>query len=179
MREAHIESVYHCDPERFWDDFYFHADYGQRIYVQGLGFTRWELLEQTADDQRIVRKVALEKPLPPGLPGPVRKLLGETTTFIEHGEFDRRTREYHLTLTSDRIGSRGEVRGVIRVAPHPDGCLRKATLQATARIVALGGRVEKVLIDAFSEGYRDAVPHGNAWLAERKVPASTTVQDRP
>lgn len=167
MASVEIQSVYHCDVYTFWENLYFLKDYGQAVYVDGLGFRRWELLAQDDDGKQLRREVLLEKPLDAKIPKAVRKLVGDTLRFVERGVFDRATAEYHLTLTAERFKKNGQVTGRVRADPHPDGCLRTVWLDVNVHMLGLGKLIEGALLEGFASGYRDGVQYGNALLARR------------
>lgn len=167
MASVEIQSVYHCDVYNFWENLYFQQEYGQAVYVEGLGFRRWEQQAFDDDGQQLRREVLLDKPLDAKIPKAVRKLVGDSLVVVERGVFDRARAEYHLTLTADRFKKNGKVTGIVRAEPHPEGCLRTVRLEVNVQMLGLGKLVERVLLDGFAEGYRDGVQYGNALLARR------------
>jgi len=172
MAELEMESVYACDVHTFWEDFYFLKDYGRAVYVDGLGFKRWELQSAQDDGQTLSRVVLLEKPLAEKFPKALRKLAGESLVFTEHGTFDRSRGVYDLTLVADRFQKNGRVKGRVTAEPHPEGCLRRVHLEVKVNMLGLGKLIEGTLLEAFASGYRDGVQFGNAMLAARPAQAA-------
>ena len=97
MAEVHLRHEIDCDEDTFWDKIVFNDEFNRRLYLETLKFPGFKLIEQTDEPTRRTRKVHIDPPLT-GMPGPVKKLLGDRFAYIEEGVWDRATRKYTFRI---------------------------------------------------------------------------------
>ena len=123
-----------CSAAEFWTLF-LKEEYQRRLHLEGMGFVSYRVLERGPESWRV-------HVVPSGLPGVVRKVLGDGG-YIEEG---RRDGEFwRFEITPDTLGDRIRTVGVLRIVDKAPGSVRSADIHVTARLMGVGRAVEKAL----------------------------------
>jgi hypothetical protein len=153
-----------CSAERFWALF-FDADFTRTMIVDGLGFARCDIepLQERGDKRtrsmRVTPKI--------DVPAAVAKLLGPALAYTEEGTFlvskELWTYTLRLSVLSDRI----RIGGKVRIEPKEgDHCVRVSDIWVEAKILGLGGMVERAAEKNLREGWTKSSAWMNGWLAK-------------
>lgn len=168
MAQRRIEHTFDCDVETFWDELFLSEEFNKQLFLERLGFSRWELLkqEETADG---VRRVVEASPSTRDIPGPLKRVLKQGLGYREEGEWFRSKSEYTLRVTPNSLPDKLDISGEMRVLPEGTGCRRIYDAHVTARIFAVSGLLESRMLDDIAESYEQSATFSREWLARRKI----------
>jgi hypothetical protein len=164
MPTVHIEHVYHCSEQRFWQLF-FDEQFNQQLFRNGLGFPHYEQLsfEETPDE---IRRVTSVMPRVGQLPSALKKVIGEGIGYREHGVFNKRRQRFAIRVVSNKMPDRLTVEGVLFTQPLSESsCRRLFDGTVEARIFGVAGLLEKRLIADLQASYADSADFTNRYLA--------------
>jgi hypothetical protein len=155
-----------CDADRFWRHLYFEPEYTRRLYLEGLGCTSVEVIDESGDPTGgLTRKLRTEQPI--DAPGPVRKLMGDSTTNVEEGTFDAAGERWRFTLTPSKMADKIKVSGEIWLEDKGEGAVhRVCDMDVTVRIFGIGSVFEKFIEKQTRESHDKAAAFTNRFLAE-------------
>jgi hypothetical protein len=134
MKTVTASNVLPCTPETFWKTF-LDERYTRALFIDELGFKELTVLELT-DTTRKVRVVPNVN-----LPGPLKKLVGDSFGYEEHGTLDRAKNEWTWRMLPKKeiIATRGTT----RIEPVGDAqCRRNDEVVVEGKIFGLGGIIE-------------------------------------
>jgi Protein of unknown function (DUF2505) len=151
-----------CDEDTFWKLF-LDKEFNERLYLDGLGFPEFSIVEQVETDAEIRRKTA-GKPKMTNMPGPVAKLMGDSFRYTEVGTMDKKGRVWRYKLTPSTMADKLRQEGKITTAPAGEGkCKRIA-----AKVFGIGGLIESTTEKSLREGWDASAKFMNKWIADKK-----------
>src|SRR5579859_6537144 len=103
MADLTLRHEMNCDEDTYWEKCVFDAEYNRELYLDSLKFPGWKLLEQKDDGKTITRRVHVDPPVG-NLPGPVKKVIGDSLSYLEEGTFDRASKRYTFKVTPSTLG---------------------------------------------------------------------------
>jgi len=144
----------------FWEEYMkesFHS-----ALATPLGMARREVLERRETDAAIhqtVRFVPVEQP-----PRFIRRVTGGNLSYLEKSRFDRVDRRLEFTITfSALLASR--IAGTFTVVEAGPGRLsRTVSGEITARIPAIGRRIERHILEGMRSSYEIEARFTETWL---------------
>ena len=164
MRKFTLKHEINCSAEQFWKVF-FDKDFNNRLFLEGLGFPQYEIVEQTETDGAIRRTVRGRPKM--NLPRPLMKLLGDLFAYTEDGSFDPKTQVWSFKMTPSTLAGRLLNEGTTRVEAIDDKkCRRIADLVCEAKVFGLGGLLEKTSEAEMTKGWNYSAKFMNRWLAD-------------
>ena len=155
----------HCTPDRFWQLFV-DGDFQRRMYAE-LGFPKWEIVEEKDDADAFVRVVKAV----PKMDGPaaVVKLLGDRFGYTEEGRFDKASRTFRSVFRGSVMADKSRTELTITCEPKgADRCVRVIDALVEARVIGLGGMLEKQSEKWLREGWGRSADLLNAALANAR-----------
>lgn len=159
MKKVTTSHVIDCDAEKFWSLF-FDADYLKKLYLEGLGFKAFEVLEISADKRRVKGTPKMN------VPGPVAKLLGDSFGYEEQGSLDKATNTFRWKMTPNTMTDKLFTQGTVKIEPAGEGKVRR-TNEATveAKVFGLGGVLEGTAEKEIRQGFENEVAFMKKYLA--------------
>lgn len=152
-----------CDADTFWKVF-LDQEYNKKLYLEGLGFSGYDILEQRETDTTVTRKVKGTPKM--NLPGPIAKLVGPNFSYVEDGALDRATKIWTWKVTPSSMADKVRNEGTLRIEPIGDNKVRRiADLVVEAKVFGVGGLIESSLEKQLREGWEASVPFMHKWLA--------------
>jgi Protein of unknown function (DUF2505) len=143
-----------CNAETFWKVF-FDERYTRSLFLDELEFSDFALLELT-DTTRKIR-------LAPKLPGVLKKLVGDSFAYEEHGTFDRARNEWvwRMIPKKEIVATRGKV----RVVPTADGkCRREDEVVIEGKMFGVGGLIESTAEKEVRASFTKELAFFQRWL---------------
>jgi hypothetical protein len=136
VKKVTVVTTLDTDVESFWKLF-LGREFNQKLYIEGLGFKSYEILEMS-DTHRRTKGVPKMK-----LPGPVAKLLGDSFGYEENGTLDKATNVYRWKMTPNTMTDKLFTSGVVTIESLGEGKVRR-TSEATieAKVFGVGGLLE-------------------------------------
>jgi hypothetical protein len=154
-----------CDADTFWRVF-LDQEYNKKLYLEGLGFNGYEILEQRETDDSVTRKVKGTPKM--NVPGPLAKLVGANFSYIEDGKLDRASKIWTWKVTPSSMADKVRNEGTLRLEPiGSDKVRRIAELVVEAKVFGVGGLIESTLEKQLREGWEASVPFMHKWLADK------------
>jgi hypothetical protein len=162
VKRVTVTTTIDCDVDTFWKTF-FDRDFNQKLYSEGLGFKRFEIVEMSDSGRRVkgVPKV--------NAPGPVAKLLGDSFGYEEAGTLDKASNTYRWKMTPNTMGDKLFTSGSVKIEPAGDGKVRR-TSEATieAKVFGLGGVLESTAEGEIRQSFEREAAFMNRWFSEKK-----------
>jgi len=162
-----VREQINCDPVTFWKVF------ATEDFVQAAGNTSGALETETvaqdgAPPSAFSRTVRTVRPV--DVPGPAKKILGETQTMVETGTFDPESGTWCYTVKSGTMADKVTISGVQSVEERADGTVDKVNeLDVTVKIFGVGAMVEKLIEGQIRKGEVANARALNELLANRTV----------
>lgn len=159
-----VRETIDCDPASFWalfaTDDYVHATAAASESTAGVS------AQDGAPPDAFSRTVRLTSPV--DAPGPVRKLVGDTQTVTDSGQYDPAAGTWTYTITPDTLSDKIRISGVIRLEDVGDGTVVKVNdLDVTVKIFGLGGLFEKSIEGQTRKSEKTIAETMNRLLEER------------
>lgn len=154
-----------CDVETFWKTF-FDKDFNEKMFLQGLGFPEFRVVEQNETDSRLTRRVAGQPKME--LPGPVAKLLGSNFRFTEDGTWDKSSKVWSFKMTPSTLADKLRQEGTMRIESVGPGKVRRiAELFIEAKVFGVGGLIESTTEKQLRDGWDKSAVFMNRYLADK------------
>jgi uncharacterized protein DUF2505 len=161
MRNVRSTHDLACDPETFWKTF-LDSEYTKKFHLEELGFTEYEILEQT-DSMRKVRVVPKLN-----MPGPVMKLLGDRFGYVQEGTLDRNKSEFRWRMIPSTMADKLIVHGVVRIQLRDGGlCRRVDDVTLDAKVFGIGGLIESSTEKQLHDTWKKEHAFLDRWLRDR------------
>lgn len=165
MAECRLEHVHNCTIENFWKVFL--DEKYQAALFKSMDFpefrqTRFD--EKENEIQRVIRVT----PKLVGVPGPLKKIVGDGFSYEEHGTFDKKYQRFKFTIKTSRLSDKVSIAGVIYCLPAGEG-KSKRVFEATvvAKIFGVGKLLEKQIVNDMNREYETGSAFTNRYLAEQ------------
>ena len=122
----------------------------RRMYMEGLNFVECKVDVLDDGPQFQMKTEATPKVQ---LPGPIRKIIGDKSSYTETVRWDRAAGEWKWSIrlaATDRV----KIHGVMTMRPTDDGkCVRHIDGSIEAKIFGVGGLMEKTVRDQVHDNY--------------------------
>jgi hypothetical protein len=153
----HLSHEIALSEEDFWKE-YFDKEEVRRLYLEGLRFPEFEMVEYVETETTIRRKMRALPKL--DMPGPVAKLLGSSFRYTEDGTFDRASKTYKWKTTPSILADKTTNEGTMRIERISDSRVRRvADIVLECRVFGLGGMLEKTFEKAIRDGWGKSADH--------------------
>lgn len=164
MKRISLEHTIHCTQERFWEVF-FDPAYNRELYLEHLGFARFEILEQREVAGGVHRRVSAQPSLQ--LPKALAKLVGEGFSYEETGKLDAKGQLWSWTMQPSALGDKLRNHGSMRLEAVGDDRVKRVTeLVCEARVFGLAGMIESMNEKELRSGWNKSAVFMNRWLTE-------------
>jgi hypothetical protein len=169
MAEVTLRHEIDCDEDTFWNQCVFSEgdDYNRKLYLEYLKFPGYTLLESKDTEDKKTRKVKIDPPLV-GIPGPVKKVIGDKLSYVEEGVFDKKTRRYTFTVTPSTMAEKSKTTGELYVEKLGEGNTKRiariAKIKVEVKVFAIGGMVEDKILGDLKASYDAAAKFTNDWV---------------
>ena len=165
MAKFTVTHEINCDVETFWKTF-FDKEFNEKLFLTGLGFPEFKVVEQKDGDQTLTRKVAGTPKM--DLPGPVAKLLGSNFRFTEDGKWDKSTKVWSFKMTPSTMADKLRQEGTMRIESIGPGKVRRvAELVIEAKVFGIGGLIESSTEKQLRDGWDKSAVFMNQYLAKQ------------
>jgi hypothetical protein len=167
MPDFTVKNEFATDEETFWEKCFLDEEYNRRLYLETLKFPGWKLLEQKTDGNKIHRKVHIDPPVT-GMPGPVKKALGDKFSYVEEGTYDKTTHRYTFKITPSVMPDKARTAGELWTEKLGDKkIVRHAKVHVEVKVFVIGGMVEDKLLGDLKHSYAEAAAFTQKFLAEK------------
>jgi hypothetical protein len=162
-----ITNEINCNEETFWKLF-FDKEFNTKLYLEGLGFPEWSVLDQSETDTEIRRRTK-GRPKLKNMPGPVVKLLGDKFGYEENGTMSKSEKVWRWKLTPSTMADKMKQEGSLKIEPLGENKVRRVVeMMVEAKVFAVGGLLESTAEKSLKEGWEDSATFMNKWIESHK-----------
>jgi hypothetical protein len=166
-----IRHPYAIEPDAFWRELFFDAEYNRKLYLEGLRFEGFEVLEETnPPDGRRTRKVHVKPRFE--APAAMRSMIGDSMSYVEDGRLELtgpNTPRWISKVLPSAMADKTRVTAEMwleRTGPGQSD--RVANFEIEVKMFGVGGMVEKMLEKSMRENYQKAAEYTNEWIRGRR-----------
>jgi len=167
MPDLNVRHEINCSEDTYWDKLFFDEEYNRRLFVDLLKFPGLTVLEQKNEGDRRSKKVKIDPPLT-GLPGPVKKAIGDRFSYVEEGTYDPKTKRYAFKVTPSTMADKTTVVGEItteRLGDHRIARIAKVKIEV--KVFMVGGMIEDKILGDMKHSYDAAASFTDAYVKEK------------
>lgn len=169
MPEITVRHELDCDEDTFWNGCTFNEEFNRKLYLETLKFPAYDG-GNTDHGATITRKVKIDPPVA-GIPGPVKKILGDRFGYLEEGTFDKATKRYAFKITPTTMADKTTTVGELWCEKLGDKKIaRFAKIRVEVKVFAVGGMVEDKILHDLKSSYDAAAKFTNEWLGRKGAP---------
>jgi hypothetical protein len=162
-----IKHIIDTDEETFWQKIFFDEQFNRELCLGHLKFDVFRVLEMKSEGDGVITRRIQNQP-PAEIPGPVKKVLGESTSFVEEGRFDPVSRKWRFKVIPAVAPDRIRTDGLLWVEPRgPKSIERVIEVETTVRVFGLGRVVEELIAGQTRASYDQAALFTNRWIREK------------
>ncbi len=167
MPEITLRHEIDTDEDTYWKECVFNAEFNTALYIEGLKFPVWKLLDSKEDDAKIWRKVQVDPPLG-DLPSAVKKVIGDRLSYVEEGTFDKKSKRYSFKVTPSTMAEKTKVAGEMWVEKVSDKKIRRLTkISVEVKVFMIGGMIEERILSDLRGSYDKGTAFTNAYIAKK------------
>jgi hypothetical protein len=167
MTDLTLKHELNCDADTYWQKCVFDAEYNRRLYFEELKFRKYEVVEQRDTGDTIVRRVKAE-PETGNIPGPVKKVFGDSFGYVEEGTFDKKDQRYEFHTSPAAFADKVKISGSLVCEPLGDKRVNRITrVHIEVKVFMIGGMIEERIIADIKHSYAKAAELTNAWVKEK------------
>ena len=167
MAEINVRHEIDCSEETYWDKCFFDAEYNRRMFLDLLKFPGFTVLEQKDEGDKRSKKVKIDPPLS-GMPGPVKKAIGDKFSYVEEGTYDAKTHRYTFKVTPSMMADKTTVVGELYTEKLGDHRIaRFAKVKVEVKVFMLGSMVEEKILGDMKHSYEAAASFTNDFVKEK------------
>lgn len=167
MSKFTLRNIFETDRETFWNRVFFDAEYNRRLYLEGLKFKDFELIELTGEPGGVRTRKMRTEPQSEA-PAVVTKLIGGSLSYVEEGRFDPATMRWTYTITTSKLADKVKIGGTFWVEPRGDKRVERiCDCEVSVKIFGVGGAVESFIEKTTRESYETAAKFTNDFIREK------------
>jgi hypothetical protein len=161
-----IKHTIETDVDTFWKLF-FDAEFNRALFVDGLHFTVYQVLEDVREPSGAVRK-RVECSPKIDLPAPARKIFGDSVGYTEIGRYDPTQKKYFADVVpkvaAEKVKTTSETWAEARGDKR---CERLVQVDTTVKVFGLGGLLEGFIEQQTRDQYAKAAEFTNRWIRDK------------
>jgi len=167
MPEIKIRHELQCDTDTYFEKCLFNAEYNQRLFIDQLKFPGYKVLEQKDNGDTITRRIHISPPLD-GLPGAVKKAVGDSFSYVEEGSYDKKTKRYTFKVIPSAMPDKSKTSGELWCEPLGDKKVaRMARISVEVKVFMIGSMVEEKIMNDLKSSYDAAATFTDAFVNEK------------
>ncbi|MET0386753.1 MAG: DUF2505 domain-containing protein [Polyangiales bacterium] len=164
-----IKHTIETDVDTYWSKLFFDAEFNRSMFVDHLGFTSYQVLEDRTDpDGTRHRKVEATPKIE--LPAAARKIFGDSFGYTEVGRFDPTARRYFIQVLPKVGGDKIKTTAEIWFEPVGDKrCERVVSIDTSVKVFGLGTLLEGFIEQQTRDSYARGADYTNRWIKEKGI----------
>jgi hypothetical protein len=156
-----------CDEGTYWDKCVLDEEYNRRFFLEELKFKSYELIEQRDEGDTVVRRARAESSAG-NMPAAIKKVIGDSFSYIEEGTFDRKAKRYAFRTIPAAFPDKVKIQGTMRCeALGSKRVARISEIQVDVKVFIIGGMIEERIVDDIKRSYAKAAEFTNRWVKEK------------
>jgi hypothetical protein len=162
-----IRHTFNTDADTFWSKLFFDPAYNETLFKQHLKFNVYKVLELTHDpDGSVHRRVECAPPVE--VPAVVKKVIGDSTSYVEDGRFDPKTKRFTVEATPKVGADRIQTKIAMWVEPRGDKKVERVVdVESNVKVFGVGKVIEGIIETQTRASYDSAAAFTNQWIAEK------------
>jgi hypothetical protein len=162
-----VRHTINCSVDDFWSNLFFDPDFNRKLYIDRLKFKNWEVQDDQVEQGGVrVRKIRSEPDME--LPGALKKVVGESMQYVEHGKFDPASKRYRFHIEPSKMADKIKSAGELWVESKGDKqCERIVKMEIEVKIFGIGKMAEGFIEKQTRHSYDVAARFSNEWIAEK------------
>jgi hypothetical protein len=166
MADITLRHEVHTDIDTYWSKLVFDEAFNKAMYEGHMKFPGWAQLDFKEDDAKITRKVRVDPPVG-DLPAAVKKVLGDKLSYLEEGQFDKKTKKYTFKVTPSTLADKTKVMGEMWCEEKgPKGLIRVCRISVEVKVFMVGGMVEERILSDLRTSYDKGSTFTNDYVKE-------------
>ncbi len=156
-----------CSAETYLEKCVFSEEFNRRLHVDILKFPAFKLLEQSMEGAVWKRRAQIDPPTT-GVPGPLKKVIGDKLSYIEEGEYDTKTKLYRFKVISSTMPDKTKISGELHCDNNGDKkCTRIAKLDVEVKVFMIGGLAEDKILGDIKQSYEASSKFVDEYVKEK------------
>jgi hypothetical protein len=161
-----IKHTIETDVDTFWKLF-FDAEFNRAMFVEGLRFTTYNVLEDVHEPNGVIRK-RVECTPNIQLPAPARKIFGDSAGYTEIGRYDPAQKKYFADAVPNVAAEKIKTTSETSAEPRGDKrCERLVMVDNTVKVFGLGTILEGFIEQQTRDQYAKSAEFMNRWIREK------------
>jgi hypothetical protein len=104
------------------------------------------------------------QPITGNLPGPIRKLVGESLSYVEEGTFDANTGRFAFRVFPSALGDKADVTGALWCIERTGGVVRHVRCDAHVKVFGIGALIEEKLLENYKRSFEASASFTRGYL---------------
>jgi hypothetical protein len=166
MASFELRHEINCNEETFWRIF-LDKSFNEELFRKQMGFPMFNIVSQNETDTTATRQVKATPKM--DMPGPVKKVLGDSFSYTEDGTLDKKTKQWKFKITPSSMADKIKNEGTMRIEANGENKIRRiANITIEAKIFMIGGMIEDNARKALEDGWNKAATFMNQWIKDGK-----------
>lgn len=169
-QEFTIRHEFDCSEETFWNETFLSEEFNKRLYLETLKFPAYQIVSQKADaNGKVERRVHVSPPVQ-GMPGPVKKVIGDKFSYDEVGTYDPTSHRYTFSIQPSTLPDKTRCTGEIVTEKLGDKrVVRTAKMFIEVKVFMVGSMVEERLLADLKASYEAASRFTTDYIKEKSL----------
>jgi hypothetical protein len=162
-----IKHTIETDIETFWSKVFFEPEFNRRLFIDHLGFTSYNVLEDRTEANG-VRHRRVDCVPKVELPAAARKVFGDNLGFVEVGRYDPAVKRYYVQVLPKTGGDKIKTTTEIWTEPLGDKRLERiVSVDSSVKIFGIGGLIEGFIEQQTRDSYARGAEYTNRFIKEQ------------
>jgi hypothetical protein len=167
MAETTVRTELECSADDYWHKCMLSEEYSTKLYLEFLKFPGFKWLSMSQSGDKTTRKLHIDPPVT-GLPGPVKKVIGDSFSYVEEGTYDAATKRYSFKVTPSTAADKTTTTGEAWCEDVGGKTVLFTRLKVEVKIFMVGGLVEDKILSDFKASLQAAAPFINSWAKQHQ-----------
>ena len=161
-----VNHVFSCDVPTYWEKIFFEPEYNRRLYLEALGFKKFEVLELRGNPgEDRFRKLRMAPKS--DAPAVVQKLIGADIEYTEEGRWDAKSGIWTFAISTSKLTDSIKISGRFWVEKRGEKATERfCETDLKVSIFGVGGAVEKFIESTTRESYEKTFAFTQKWIAD-------------
>ncbi|RYZ60900.1 MAG: DUF2505 family protein [Proteobacteria bacterium] len=166
MAQVTLRNPLDCSPEAYFEGCLFDEAYSTRLFKDVLKFPGVEVLELKKEGDLWRRRVKVMPPMT-GIPGPVKKMVGDSMSYIEDGTYDVKAKRYKYTVIPSTAAEKTKTQGEAWCEVENGKTVLVTKFSIDVKVMMIGGMIEDKILADLRASLDQATPFIASFTAEK------------
>lgn len=167
-----VRHTFDVDVDTFWREVFFNNDFNRTLYLEHLGFSSYEVIEEKKEPDGTVTRKVRQTPKTEA-PAVVKKLIGNEVSYVEEGRFDPAKKRWAYTIAPSKLADKIKIGGEFWAEPKGEGKIERiCTVDLEVKIFGVGKAVEAFIEKQTKDSYDKAAAYTRKFISERGLDKS-------